>query len=225
MSVRSSILRSKDDNKSFSTKSYSNITLGYEVLDAKKFIEEKDNEMRRRLYNREYTVDHVERIIKLFNKGEGIITVNQIRDIFDDVGFNVDTSFSEYHNGDILMVYNIGGYLIPGWKHIVKLLYGKNPELKNLYLTKLSPGIKRFHSRIYQNDDGCWYITSHVDEANWMNFLNPYLLFKSHFMKGTGNYKLGTKIMEKVMVELEESFNKKENLFIDIQKIYQESKD
>ncbi len=226
MSVRSSILRSVNDYGDFSTKTYSNISLDYEILDAKKFIEEKDNEMRKRLYDREYTVDKVERIIKLYNKRPEFITVNQIRDIFDDVGFNVDTSFSEYHNGDILMVFNIGGYLIPGWKYIAKLLAGKKKHLLNLYLTKLSPGIKRFHSRIYHNDDGCWYITSHVDASNWMNFLNPIQAFKSHLMKGTGDYKLGTEIMEKVMPLLKKSFEERSNtLFIDIQKIYQESKD
>ena len=222
MSVRSSILRSSDDNKRFSSKSYANLELGFEILEASKFIAEQNNEMRKRLFSREFSVDKVVHIIKLFNKGDELITVNQIRDIFDDVGFNTDVSFSEYHNGDIIIVYNVGGYLIPGWEKLAKLLYGRKENLKHLFLTKLSPGRKRFHCRIYHNDDGCWYVTSHIDEANWMNIINPIQAIKSHFMKGTGDYILGTRIMIRVMDEVIEKFKNRSRLYVNVDEIYQE---
>lgn len=223
MSIRSSIARSKDDKKAFSTKNYANLNFAYELISADDFVKRTGEDLPKRLKAREYSVDHVETLIRIYNKGKDVITVNQLRDLFDDVGFNTDVTFSEVHGADIMMVYNIGGYLIPGWRWIAKLLYRRKPYFKNLYLTKLSPGIKRLHCRLSEYSDGSWYMTCHVDDANWMNFLNPVQAYKSHIQKGTGNYKMGTEIMKIVMDEVLMAFEKEKHLFVDVQSAYEKA--
>jgi hypothetical protein len=220
MSIKSAIVRSKDDNTYFRNKSYSNLKVGYEILDAEKFVKSARTDLTKRIFNMEYSIDHVTELIRIFNKGDELITVNQIRDLFDDVGFNTDVTFSETFGSDIMMVYNIGGYLIPGWKSLVKLLYGNGRRFKSLFLTKLAPGVKRLHCRLSENHDGSWYMTSHIDEANWMNFFNARQMVKSHLQKGTGNYADGILVMEEVMRQLCERFEMKRRLFIDVEKIY-----
>lgn len=222
MSIASAIRRSKDDLNSFNTKSYSNLKLGFEVIDSDIFLNSKDRtDMKERFFKREYSVDKAPNIIKIYNKGKEHITINQIRDFFDDIGFNVDTTFSEIHNADIMLVYNVGGYLVPGWKNITKLLSKKRPHLKKLLLTKLAPGTQRLHCRLYHENDGCWYMTSHLDLANWMNVINPVQMVRSHFQKGTGVYPVATSIMEEVLTIALEKFNNSKNFNnIDVEKIY-----
>ncbi len=220
MSIKSAIARSKDDNTYFKSKSYSNLNVGYEVLNAKTFVSSAKTDLTKRIFNREYSVDHVTELIRIFNKGEELITVNQIRDLFDDVGFNTDVTFSETFGSDIMMAYNIGGYLIPGWNFLAKLFYGNGRRFKSLFLTKLAPGAKRLHCRLSQNHDGSWYMTSHIDEANWMNIFNIKQMFKSHLQKGTGNYIDGTSIMREVMKKVCKNFETRKKLFVNIEEIY-----
>jgi hypothetical protein len=68
---------------------------------------------RGRLFRREFKVDKVGKVFKISPRDRDIITVNQIKDFFDDIGFNIDVLFSQVHGSDISMVYNIGGFLIP----------------------------------------------------------------------------------------------------------------
>lgn len=224
MSIRSSIIRSKDDNKPFSTKSYSNLEINYELISAKEFVKNTKEDLPKRLYDREYSIDHVETLIRIFNKNKEIITVNQLRDIFDDVGFNTDVTFSEVHGADIMMVYNIGGFVVPFWKVLASVFYKRKPELEHLYLTKLSPGKKRLHCRLSEYSDGSWYMTSHIDDANWLNFLNPVQAFKSHIEKGTGNYEVGTQLMVITMDKVLEAFKKQSSLFVDVDDIWKNLK-
>lgn len=221
MSIRSAISRSKNDLAPFDKKSYKNIVLGIEKVDLDWFLQDKDSfDMKKRIYMREYTVDHAKHVFHIFNKAEGLITMNQIRDIFDDLGFNSDATFSEVHHGDILLVYNIGGYLIPGWGFFAGKYAKSHPTWESFLLTKFAPGKKRLHCRLYHHEDGDWYLTAHVDEANWMNMINPFQMIKSHFVKGTGNYVEGVEIMEQVFAILEKRFEKKKRLFVNIEKIY-----
>jgi hypothetical protein len=64
-------------------------------------------------------------------------------------------------------------------------------------------------------------MTCHVDDANWMNFMNPIQAYKSHVQKGTGNYRLGTEIMKIVMDEILKAFEREKKVFVDVQSIYE----
>ena len=73
---------------------------------------------------------------------------------------------------------------------------------------------------IYQENDGRWYVTSHIDEAKWMNIFKPKQLLESHTQSGTGNYIDGTKIMKIVFKEVDSRLRDKHSLYIDIDEIY-----
>lgn len=224
MSIRSSLQRSKDDNLAYSKKSYSSLNIRFEILDAKEYIDQDPTEnMRKRLYDREFSVDNVQKIFKIYTSDSSNITVNQIRDFFDDIGFNTDVAISDVHNSDIMMVYNIGGFLMPFYSRLVNIFF-KNNKYKNFLLSKFGPGKRRLHCRIYDGPDGNWYLTSHVDAANWLNFINPAEVVRSHLQKGTGDYTMGTKIMEEVFNIVSKRMEKKEKLFVDIDKIYRKEK-
>lgn len=65
MSIRSSLQRSKDDNLSYSKKSYSGLNIKIEVVDAKEYIDQDPTEnMRKRLYDREFSVNNVQKIFQ-----------------------------------------------------------------------------------------------------------------------------------------------------------------
>jgi hypothetical protein len=220
MSIRSSIMRSKDDLMTVEKKSYVGIKLRVEKVKTEKYIGQNPSEdTRKRLYDREFSIDNAEYIFRISSKNGKNITVNQIRDLFDDIGFNTDVSFSEVHNSDIMMIYNLGGFLLPFYPKIINALFRRSPY-RALFLTKLSPGKKRLHCRLYDTPEGYWYMTAHIDNANWMNMINPYIAVKSHLQDGTGDYRLGVMIMEKVFGKLIEKLEKGNTLFIDINKIY-----
>lgn len=224
MSIRSSITRSQDDNLPLSRKSYRDIKLKVDIVDAKTLIDEDPKEnMRTRLYDREFKVDRVKDIFKISSRDGQNITVNQIKDIFDDIGFNTDTTISDVFGSDIMMVYNIGGFLIPFWYQFVDLFFKKS-QYRNFMLTKFSFGKKRLHCRIYEGPDGNWYITSHVDAANWLNFINPFEVVKSHLEKGTGDYTLGTQLLDLALKEVQVRMKRSQRIFVDIQHIYNEVK-
>jgi hypothetical protein len=222
MSIRSSILRSKDDFKPLSSKSYYGLNICISTLNVENFIDEdREEDVRKRIYEREFDVDHVKKIFRITTEGSSSMTVNQIRDFFDDIGFNGDVSFSDVHGSDIMLAYNIGGFLIPFYKNIIDFLFKKSCY-KNLLLTKLSPGKKRLHCRIYHGSKGEWYLTAHVDDANWLNFFQPFKLVKSHFTKGSGDYDTGTEIMERGFKSVLEKYGDNEILFTNLDKIYHE---
>lgn len=223
MSIRSVIERSEDDRKHFQNKSYSNINLKVSILKTTDILNKENlSDMMQRLYEREYKIDKVEEVIKLDNVGNDLITINQIMDMFDDTGFNTDTTFSETFKSDFAISYSLGGYIFPFWRKIVNKIFSRDYRIKRILLHKLSPGRKRLHCRIYQDGDGSWYITSHIDEANWFNIFNPKELANSHLKDGTGNYIDGTKIMKIVIKDIDKKLAEKESLYIDINKIYKE---
>lgn len=224
MSIRSSIMRSHDDFARFESKSYKDIMFKVELLDAKKYIEEDPkDDTRKRIYEREFSIDNVEQIFKISSTNDKNITVNQIRDLFDDIGFNTDVTISDVHGSDIMLVYNIGGFLVPFYSSLTNLFFKKS-KYKSFFLTKMSPGKQRLHCRIYDGSDGNWYLTAHVDAANWLNVINPYEVVRSHLQKGTGDYILGTIVMEKVFNILINRLKDRKRIFIDINSIYIEEK-
>lgn len=221
MSIESAIRRSQDDTKRFVSKSYSNLKLAYEVVPIEMLFKKgRITEAEQRFLEIEHKEHHAPVLIRLYSTKKDIITLNQFRDIFDDLGFNVDVTFSEIFSSDVTMVYNIGGFVIPFWRQIVKFLTKIKPHLKQLWLTKLAPGKSRLHIRAFHTSDASWYISSHVDASNWMNIFNPISLIKSHFMKATGNYVLGNLIMIKAFEEFVRKFNRRQRFSVDLNEIY-----
>ncbi len=83
---------------------------------------------------REFSVDNVEKIFRISTSKGANITVNQIRDFFDDIGFNTDVAFSDVHNSDIMMVYNIGGFLLPFYSGLIYILFMLKYDLTKVRL-------------------------------------------------------------------------------------------
>lgn len=224
MSIKSSLERVKERDIPFDKKSYHDIEIGYEVLSAKEFLKNPNSsDLKERIYKIEYSVDKVAQILKFFSKDKTkVINMFELRDFFADIGFNVDATMSETFKSDIIIVYNIGGYVIPFWDKLISKLFKKDRDVKRMLISALSPGKKRLHCRIYHGSDGAWYITCHVDHANWLNILNPVGIFVSHAVRGTGDFILGTEIMKIVLPIAINLHREKKNLYIDIGKIYKE---
>ncbi len=225
MSITTSIKRSWNDDLKFSKQCYSSITgFDYIRVDLAEYIKTQEiTEGIARILGNEYKKQHSFYVYCVF--ANEIITLNQLREIFNDTGFNVDAFFSENHEEDLAMVANIGGFLLPFWKPISDFLFPKNRSRRNLFLNKLSPGEVRIHSRIFHDVDGTWYISTHIDHANWMNIFNPKSLIQSHFKEATGDYILGNEIMGSVLSKIKSSFEYKRSLNININKIYKEKRD
>ena len=222
MGIFSAIRRSKDDLVIFKDKSYSDIDIGYEIVDLSKLLEKKKlSEAKKRMFSEEYKEEGAKLAIRIFDKNKKTITVNQIKDIFDDIGFEVDVMLSDIFQSDIVMAYNIGGFVIPFWRIIVTPIIKWKPYFKNLLLTKISPGKKRLHCRIFEDEDASWYVISHVDEVNTINIFHLIGLYRSHFIKGAGNYKEGQEIMERIFEEFLPLFKAKRNIFVDAENIYE----
>jgi hypothetical protein len=221
MSIGSAIARSKDDLKPYSNTSISTLNLNYEILDLKGFLKDwKGNDVKERIHRREYSVDKSKQVFRFYDPTGRSVTTNQIREFFDDIGFNVDVLMSEGFSSDVIMVYNIGGYLLLGWRWFSRLITRYKPEWKLLMSFKLSPGVKRLHCRLYEYHDGSWLMTSHVDHANWMNVLNPFEMVRSHFVKGTGDYDLGTEIMKRALGKIIPLLKDRERFDLDLNEIY-----
>ena len=178
-------------------KSYWGYQLHIELLDREQ-ITKKSSLLptEKRLVSYELSdIEPSEQYILLSNakKSLGRLTTSQIKEILDDMGFNVDTILSGSHLSDIAAVLNINGFVIPGWRQCITFLSHFSPDMEKLFLTKLAPGKKRLHVRLYEMNDGSWVIVAHTD-WNWMS-LNLARTFHAHVVTGTGDYKTGTKMM------------------------------
>lgn len=197
MGVVDTIIRSKDDGVKPDKRSYGGYGLEVRLVDIDTITGKKKllpTEMRARKHELSGK-EPIREVIVLDNskKSLGRFTTNQIKDMFDDMGFNVDTIISEAHFSDIEAVMNINGYSIPGWVKIARIITHFVPSHKKLLLTKLAPGRDRLHIRIFENNDGSWIIAAHTDH-NWLS-LNLVKVKRAHVGYGAGDYVSGTRIM------------------------------
>lgn len=127
-------------------------------------------------------------------KSKGRLTTFQVKEMFNDMGFNVDPTFSGKHFADFEAVMNVGGYSVPGWVKLVRTISYLLPSYEKVLLRKLSPGRDRLHLRFFESNDGTWLIAGHTD-YNWLS-LNLPRVFKAHVRTGTnvgsGDYVTGT---------------------------------
>ncbi|MDP3093371.1 MAG: hypothetical protein Q8N16_01245 [bacterium] len=206
MGIINTIIRSRDDLIGPSQKSYWGYDLEISLVNTEE-ISQKDDLLpsEARTVAQELSgKEPVKRVIVLKNRNKelGRLTTSQLKEIFDDMGFNVDTIMSGTHLSDFNCVMNISGFIIPGWYYIAKFLSKIFRLSEKLLLTKLAPGIKRLHARIFEMNDGSWLITAHTD-WNWMS-LNFPRVFKAHLVTGTGDYEAGTEIMGKLLLSFAE---------------------
>lgn len=218
MGILDSLERSKDDNIKPKRKSYWGFVLDIQLVDHRK-VANKIHLLptERRLVAHELSGrEPVEEVIVLRNskKSLGRLTTNQIRDILDDIGFNVDPLFSGSHFADFEAVMNVNGYAVPGWVKFARIMSRLFPSKEKLLLLKLSPGQDRLHIRVFEMNDGSWMIISHTD-FNWMN-LNIPKVYRAHINsglpKGSGDYITGTIMMQALLKKFSEHLTKNELL-------------
>lgn len=197
MGIIDTIVRSTDDLLKPKKKSYWGYKLDIDLVD----VEKIQNKVRL-LPAEERAVAHelsgkepIEHVIVLSNSLQklGRFTTLQIKELFDDMGFNVDTIVSELHHSDIAAVMNVNGFVIPGWEAFAQFVARIFPSWEKLLLTKLAPGRERLHIRLFEMNDGSWLIAAHTD-WNWMSF-NLLKVFHAHATVGAGDYEMGTRML------------------------------
>ncbi|KKR06105.1 MAG: hypothetical protein UT34_C0001G0145 [candidate division WS6 bacterium GW2011_GWF2_39_15] len=219
MSLRSCLSRFKEEKLPFSHQSYSTLKLGAREIVLSEIMHTIDNDTERRIRRREYIVDKAKYATVLYDKTGKSITTSIIRDLFHNIGFNTDTVFGEPHNADVTCTANIGGYIFPFWRSFIYLINKSSPT-RILLTQRLGPGRKRLHVRLFNSDDGSWIVITHVDHSNWFNFLDPIQSVKSHFVKATGDYELGNKMLESIITQTLRNFDNQKHLHLDINQIY-----
>lgn len=194
MSIVSSIKHSKETLTKPNKKSYAGCDLSIKLEDVM-VIQEKKRPFpseKRALLHEFSGVEPVKEFIVLTNekKSLGRLTTFQIKEIFDDMGFNIGPTFGGKHFSDFDAVMNIGGYSIPGWVRFARVVTKFFPSQEKNLLRKLSPGIDRLHIRLFESNDGSWIIVAHTDH-NWLS-LNLKRVYKAHVGYGAGDYVTGT---------------------------------
>ncbi len=211
MSILTSIKRSKDDLKLPVTKSYGKCELSFEKINVGRLKEKKNKtNAEYRMFRHELSGrENIKKVILLRNKNKNYPGLNiwQVRDLFDDMGFNTDVKLSSVFFSDLSAVINLGGYSVPLYSFFEKKLSNIFPKFGKLLKRKLSPGKSRLHVRMFDNGDGTWYITSHLDIHNWIT-LNPIKIIRSHIKEGTGDYIFGTRAIEILLKKMIESIEK-----------------
>lgn len=144
-------------------------------------------------------IEHIDYVLELdsTNKDAGRITTRQLVQILNDMGFNVSYRLVGTHDCDISAIMNIKGFVWPFWNKMPDLF---DTRMEKLLLSKWAPGKERLHIRAYENNDGKWLITSHID----INWINPNILKVIHAHSktaGAGDYKLGTVMAYKLIKE------------------------
>lgn len=196
MGVLNTITRSKDDLKKPKRKSYWDFNLKVDLININDIRKKKEPfpTEKRALAHELSGIEPVQEVIFVDRCYKSkILTSPQMKEIFDDMGFNVDPIMSKLFSCDFSAVMNINGFLIPGWGWFARKIANLFPWLEKLLFTKLSPGKERLHIRAFHNNDGSWFIAAHTD-WNWMD-INLFKSLKAHTKAGAGNYHLGTIIM------------------------------
>ena len=206
MSIIGSFVRSFDDTTSFSLRSYCGCDIDISLVSPKEFLA-KNGKLNtgKRLQLRELSgKEKVEQIIIIKNvrKELGDLTTWQVKDILDDLGFNVGMTFGEKRSSDITAAMGLGGFSIPFWGLIPKIFGVFTSKFQKLLYLKLTPSKKRLHLRIFEMHDGSWVIAAHID-YNVINFNIPKVLL-NHLKSGKGNYVKGTKLMYDLLLKFKE---------------------
>lgn len=214
MGIINSILRSKDDLVKPKKKSYWNFQIKVEIIDINSITDRtKKSPSEKRLLLYELSgKEPVEQVILLKNEhvSLGNFTTLQVKDMLDDLGFNVDTILAGRHESDFSAVMNTHGYLIPGWEKIIVKISEKFPILEKLLLFKLAPGKERLHIRAFELNNGSWAFVAHT-ECNWMN-PNLVKVFKAHGIRGSGNYAMGTLMLYELLLAFAKNLKKNQIL-------------
>jgi len=194
MSIFRTLLRSKDDLEKPDRKTYWGYTFGVKLIKASDILEKKalsPTEKRTLLFDlsEKEPVDEII-ILDNVNKGLGKITSFQMREILDDIGFNLDPWLWGKHQADIEAVMSITEFSIPSWVKVVRFVAKYLPSYEKAVATKISPAKDRLHLSLFENNDGSWIVVAHT-EPNWLS-LNLRRVFKAHVGHGAGDYVTGT---------------------------------
>lgn len=201
MGIVNTIIRSRDDFGKPEDKSYWGTELVIELVPVEEVLNKKNaTPSEKRLLAHELSgKEPIEQLIFLSNKKKelGDLTTLQVKEILDDMGFNVDVIMSDTHFCDFAAVMNINGFLVPGWETFMKILGRLWPKAEKMLLAKLSPGKERLHIRMYEMNDGKWAIGAHTD-WNWMS-INLFRVYRAHMTEGAGDYETGTMMMHELL--------------------------
>lgn len=200
MSIIKTIQRSKEDFKKPKVRSYANYDLQVKMIDIRKILDKEKEIMssteKRTLLFELSGKEPIEKVMVLdnANKKLGKITIFQMKEILNDMGFNMDPWMWGKHQADIEAVMNVNGFSVPGWVRFSRMITKFLPSYEKALITKLSPGNDRLHLSIFENNDGAWIITAHTDH-NWLSLNLPRVL-KSHVGHGAGDYITGTEMIQ-----------------------------
>lgn len=224
MGYRSAFRRSLDDNLKPAEKSYGKCRLKITLVKVANILKKaRKTDAEERMIKHEVTKEKITEVILLENAKAQGLTLWQIRDMFDDMGFNCDIFFQWEHFSDLNAIYNIGGYVIPFYGQLVNLFLDKKSKFYKFFMYKVSPGKGRFHLRFYDNGDGTWYIASHIDDVNWLNIFAARRASKLHSKKGgEGDYETGTFVLYKMLREFDKTLEKNTLFEIDVDELIRE---
>lgn len=224
MGYRSAFTRSLDDNIKPAKKSYGKCELKITLIQVEDIIRKgRKTDAEERMTKHEITKESVREVILLENAKARGLTLWQIRDMFDDLGFNCDIFLQWERFADLNAIYNIGGYLTPFYKQLVDLLIGKKSKFYKFFLYKVSWGKGRLHLRFYDNGDGTWYIAAHVDDINWLNIFAARRIGKHHSKKGgQGDYATGIFVLHKMLIHLKKTIEENKIFEMDANEIIKE---
>jgi len=213
MGILKTIIRARDDLEKPKTKSYWGYKIEAELMKVKD-VKEKERLLpsdKRAIKHELSGKEPVEQIIVVRNSSKklGRFTTDQVKEMLDDMGFNVDVSLSKDHFSDFSAVMNVYGFAIPGWRSFANWVSKRFRKLEKLLLAKLAPGKYRLHIRLFEGNDGSWTIIAHTD-VNWN--LNLFKVFKAHVSSGAGDYKTGTLMMYKLIKSFKK-YSEKNKLF------------
>lgn len=226
MGILSSIVGSKDDLVKPNKKSYWGLSFDVSLTSAEYYRNKKNlsstekRMLRFDLSDKEPIEDVV--VLTNSNKKLGRFTTEQVKEMLDDMGFNVNPTFGGNHFADIIAVMNVGGFSIPGWVRIARLISKVLPSREKMLIAKLSPGKDRLHIIAYEANDGSWVFACHTD-YNWLS-LNLPRVYKAHVGHGAGDYITGTLMFYSLLKEFAKSVDNNKILsFTKIQWLIQDA--
>jgi len=156
-----------------------------------------DLKVLKKMVEHELTKEPCEKIIALRNEHGNKHESRELKRFLKRVGFNTNPVFSSNHREDFAGVLNINGFVVPGWKKIVTMARIISSRGATLLGKTYAPGRSRLHVRFYKGASR-WYLVAHIDEYNW---IHPNIIKAKdcHLSSGKGNYKLGQKLMMKIL--------------------------